>query len=383
MNICIDISPAVHGRAGLGRLANELTAALLALETKHNFSAFYNAAASARLVAPFDEMAQIPWQTGDKPWRMGVLLAHLLRRSQEQLFAGAERPVSLFHATDHLLPYLPHTATVFTLGDLTFLTHGQTHARLNRTFLRLMMPLFLRRANGIITISTSTQRDMEAQYGPLSTPSKVIYPGVHSRFHPATDGRWLAQVRARYGLPQRFVLYVGTIEPRKNLPFLIRAFQQAALEGAKLVISGKKGWMYEETFAQVQALGLAERVLFTGFVADDDLPALLSLAELFVFPSLYEGFGFPVIEAMACGTPVITSDTSSLPEVAGEAALLIDPTDVAGLAGAMARVMGDAGLRGAMAKKGMAQAAKFSWARAAQETVEFYTEIGRSTEHLL
>ena len=385
MNLCIDLSPAVHGRAGLGRLAHELTAALLALETEHTFCAFYNAVASAQVVAPFDRMAQIRLETADKPWRMGVLLAHTLRRPQEKLFTSAPFPVQLFHATDHLLPYLPQTPTVFTLGDLTFFSHAQTHARLNRTFLRLMMPLFLRRANGIIAISASTQRDMEAQYGPLSTPSRVIYPGVHSRFHPVEDDSRLAQVRARYNLPERFVLYVGTIEPRKNLPVLIRAFQQAALEdqaaldGVKLVIGGKKGWMYEETFAQVQALGLGDRVIFTGFVADDDLPVLLSLAELFVFPSQYEGFGFPVLEAMACGTPVITSNVSSLPEVAGDAALLVSPMDVAGVARAIRRVMGDAGLRMAMAEKGIAQAAGFSWARAARETLEFYQEIVHET----
>lgn len=375
MNLCIDLSPAVHGRAGLGRLAHELTAALLEAGTEHTFSAFYNAAATAQVVAPFDQMAQIRLETADKPWRMGVLLAHLLRRPQEKLLASAPRRVELFHATDHLLPYLPQTPTVFTLGDLTFLSHARTHARLNRTFLRLMMPLFLRRASGIIAISASTQRDMEAQYGLLATPSRVIYPGVHSRFHPVKDERLLAQVRARYNLPERFVLYVGTIEPRKNLPVLIRAFQQAAVESVKLVIAGKKGWMYEETFAQVQAVGLKDRVIFTGFVVDDDLPVLLSLAELFVFPSQYEGFGLPVLEAMACGTPVITSNLSSLPEVAGEAALLITPTDVAGLADAIRYVMGDAGVRGAMAEKGIAQAARFSWRRCAWETVAFYEEI--------
>lgn len=381
MNLCIDISPAVHRRAGLGRLAHELTAALLEAGTEHTFSAFYNAAATAQVVAPFDQMDQIRLETADKPWRMGVLLANLLRRPQEKLFTHAARPVELFHATDHLLPYLPQTPTVFTLGDLTFLSHAQTHARLNRTFLRLMMPLFLRRADGIIAISASTQRDMEAQYGPLATPSRVIYPGVHSRFHLVADDRLLAQVRARYNLPERFVLYVGTIEPRKNLPVLIRAFQQAALEDqvaiedAKLVISGKKGWMYEKTFAQVQALGLEDRVIFTGFIPDDDLPALFSLADLFVFPSQYEGFGLPVLEAMACGTPVITSNLSSLPEVAGDAALLVSPTDIAGLAGAIRRVMGDAGLRLSMAEKGMAQVARFSWRRCALETVAFYEEI--------
>ncbi len=376
MNICIDLSPAVHGRAGLGRLAHELTAALLDLETEHRFVAFYNAATQAKVSPVFDRMAQAPLALADKPWRLQVLLAQLLRRPQERLVTGGDGPADIFHATDHLLPYLPHTRTVFTLGDLTFLSHGQTHATLNRTFLRLMMPLFLRRADAIIAISASTRREMERYYRPLPTLCHVIYPGVHSRFRPVTDEAVLADVRARYSLPARFVLYVGTIEPRKNLPALIRAYQQAAIADVRLVIAGKKGWMYAETFAQVQVLGLEDQVLFTGFVADDDLPALYTLAELFVFPSLYEGFGLPVLEAMACGTPVITSSLSSLPEVAGEAGLLVDPTDVAGLASAIRRVLDDAGLWGAMAEKGIAQAARFSWQRAAVETLALYREIG-------
>ncbi|RLT41239.1 MAG: glycosyltransferase family 1 protein [Chloroflexi bacterium] len=375
MNVCIDLSPAVHGRAGIGRVTSELTAALLELETGHRFTAFYNAAASARVAEPFDRMAQIPLALADKPWRMRVLLAHLLRRPQEKIFAPGERAVDLFHATDHLLPFLPQTATLTTVHDLTFLSHAHTHARLNRLFLRLMMPLFLRRTDGIIAVSASTRRDMESHYGPLSAPVAVIHSGVHSRFQPVKDEKILAGTRARYELPPRFVFYVGTIEPRKNLPVLIRAFRQAALTGVKLVIGGKKGWMYEETFAQVQALGLEDRVIFTGFIPDDELPALFSLADLFVFPSQYEGFGLPVLEAMACGTPVITSNLSSLPEVAGEAALLISPTDVAGLADAIRYVMGDAGMRRAMAEKGIAQAARFSWRRCAVETVAFYEEI--------
>lgn len=377
MRIAIDLSPTVHGRAGLGRLAGEMTAALLALETEHRFVAFYNAAGRASVTPPFDKMAQASIPTADKPWRFQVLLAQWLRRSQRGLFADGGGPVDLFHATDHLLPFLPGTRTLFTLGDLTFLSHGHTHATLNRTFLRLMMPLFLRRADGIVTISRSTQQEMERYYGPLPTPSHVIYPGVDNRFQPVTDARAREAVRVRYRLPARFVLYVGTIEPRKNLPVLIRAFGQAGLQGVDLVLAGKKGWLYAETFAQVEALGLADRVHFTGFVDDADLPALLSAAELFVYPSLSEGFGLPVLEAMACGAPVITSNVSSLPEVAGDAGLLVDPLDVEALAAAMQTVLADPARREAMAAAGRRQAAGFSWQRCAQETLALYEEIGR------
>lgn len=377
MRIAIDLSPTVHGRAGLGRLAGEMTAALLALETEHCFVAFYNAAGRASVTPPFDKMAQASIPTADKPWRFQVLLAQWLRRPQRGLFADGGGPVDLFHATDHLLPYLPGTRMLFTLGDLTFLSHGHTHATLNRTFLRLMMPLFLRRADGIVTISRSTQQEMERYYGPLPTPSHVIYPGVDSRFQPVTDTRSLEAVRDRYRLPARFVLYVGTIEPRKNLPVLIRAFGQAAPSGVDLVLAGKKGWLYAETFAQVEALGLADQVHFTGFVEDADLPALLSLPELFVYPSLSEGFGLPVLEAMACGAPVITSNVSSLPEVAGDAGLLVDPLDVAALAAAMQTVLAEPARREVMAAAGRKQAAHFSWRRCAQETLALYEELNR------
>jgi glycosyltransferase involved in cell wall biosynthesis len=207
---------------------------------------------------------------------------------------------------------------------------------------------------------------------------------VNPRFRPAGPEA-LAAVRQKYDLPERFILYVGTIEPRKNLTALLEAYAalmerlsvcdlRPALSDVRLVIVGKKGWLYEGFFRRLHELGLEDRVLFTGYVPDEDLPAIYSAADLFVFPSLYEGFGLPVLEAMACGTPVIASNASSLPEVAGEAGIMIAPHDVRGLAEAMERLLMDKQLRAELRARGLERAKQFTWERAAAMTLEVYQD---------
>jgi len=286
---------------------------------------------------------------------------------------------------------------VLTVHDLIFLLFPEYHLPLNRWFLNRFMPLFIRRADAIIAISQCTKDDLIRHYGVPSEKVTVIYEGVDSRFHPVTDPDVLGRVRARYGLPEHYILYVGTIEPRKNLTALLEAFvalrKQASnrqpatsnqrLEAGswKLVIAGKRGWLYEGFFRRLRELGLEGEVILLGFVPDEDLPALYSAAELFVFPSLYEGFGLPVLEAMACGTPVIASNASSLPEVVGEAGILIDPHDVGGLVKAMGRVLMDGGKRREMREKGLQQAARFSWERTAAMTLGVYRSVlGRGAD---
>ena len=190
-----------------------------------------------------------------------------------------------------------------------------------------------------------------------------------------TSAARLDEVRARYRLPDRFILGLGTLEPRKNFARLIAAFGQLVRETGlphALVIGGKPGWLYEDIYRQANQEDLAGRVLFPGFVADEDLPALYSLADVFVFPSLYEGFGIPVLEAMACGTPVVTSNNSSLPEAAGSAALMVEATDSTELAEAIAKVLNDTELRRRMIAAGYDQARRFTWQRSAQALLEAY-----------
>jgi len=377
MNICLDLSPVVHQKAGLASYARELATHLLQMDPGISWSAFhYDRHPPVPLPGPLDALPKyvIPW--GAYRWRLTTALRHFLGLNMDRFFAG----VDLFHATEHLLPRFSKVRTVFTLHDLIFLFHPETHKPMNRWFLTLMMPRFLRAADAVIAVSECTKRDAIRFYGIPEEKITVIYEGVNPRFRPASPEA-IRAVREKYGLPERFILYVGTIEPRKNLTTLLEAFHYL-LGGhdLRLVIVGKKGWLYEGFFRCLRDLGLEDRLIFTGYVPDEDLPAIYSAADLFVFPSLYEGFGLPVLEAMACGTPVVCSNTSSLPEVAGDAALLVDPTDVRALARVMERVLTDETLRASLRVKGIERARRFSWEDAAQKTLEVYQRVAGLSE---
>jgi glycosyltransferase involved in cell wall biosynthesis len=373
VNICIDLSAAVHHRAGIGRYAQELTSALVALDRGHTFTAFYNRPADAEPDSPVDRLAKITVPWGDKPWRLRTMLAHVARHSQDRLFPG----VDLFHATDHLLPYLGRVPSVFTLYDLTYLL-TDTHSSLNRLFLTLMVPRFLRAANGVITISESARSDLLHNYAIDPEKVRVIYGGVSPSFRPAMPAEQ-AQVRAKYGLPQHYMLTVGTIEPRKNLSRLLEAYRSLLdrRSDIDLVIVGRLGWRSDEFFASLRQLGLEQRVVLLHSVPDADLPVLYGLAEVFVFPSLYEGFGLPPLEAMACGTPVVASNRSSLPEVVGDAGIRVDPLDVAALAEAIEGVLTNPDLAQRLRAEGLVQAARFTWPAAAQATWQVYRDVLR------
>ncbi len=372
MRVCLDVSPAVHRRAGLGRYAQELSAALLEVDAENEYLIFFNRPRSARVEPPLHSLRRLTVAWSNKPWRMSALLAHFAGLSQDRLFPG----VDLFHATDHLLPRFSRVRSVFTLHDLAFRLYPETHTALNRWFLNVMMPRFLQAADAVIAVSEHTKRDALRAYNLDEAKVRVIYEGVNPRFRPAPPEA-VAVIRRKYGLPERFILSVGTIEPRKNLETALAAYRALKEGGAahKLVIVGKKGWLYRGFFRRLREEGLEGEVVFPGFVPDDDLPALYGGADLFLFPSLYEGFGLPPLEAMACGAPVVCSDVSSLPEVVGDAALLVPPLEVRAWAEALRRLLGDADLRADLQARGLARAREFSWARAARATVEVYQQV--------
>jgi glycosyltransferase involved in cell wall biosynthesis len=260
--------------------------------------------------------------------------------------------------------------------DLSFMRVPECSQPSLRAYLLRVVPSSVRRADLVLADSDSTRSDVIELLGVSPDRVRVIYPGVDACFRRVQDTRLLADVRQRYHLPERFVLSVGTLQPRKNLARLIEAYAQARLDAdVKLVIAGGTGWMYEGIFRRVEELRLQNEVYFPGYVVEEDLPALYSLADLFVFPSLYEGFGLPPLEAMACGTPVVTSNVSSLPEVVGDAALMVDPRDVEALANAMGQALGEPSLRTAMVQRGRAQAQGFTWARAAERLRRLYHEV--------
>jgi glycosyltransferase involved in cell wall biosynthesis len=371
MPIYFDISAAVHRRAGLGRYAESLARALLPL-LGDELAFFYNREAGIEPLAGLEGVPATTVNLGYKPWRMLVWLAQAGRIGFNRLIPGA----TLFHATEHLLLPLRGVPTVLTVHDLIFRRYPAHHKRLNRWYLNATMPLFCRRAGHIIAVSEQSKRDVIAAYGVPPEKITVIYEAADPRFCPQ-PAETVADVRARYGLPDRYLLFVGTIEPRKNLGRVLTAFERLHVEGLTdaLVIVGKRGWLYDDFFARLEASPAKQAVIFPGFVPDADLPAVYAGAQAFAFPSEFEGFGLPVLEAMACGAPVVCSNTSSLPEVAGDAALLVDPLDVDALTAALRRALIDPALAADLRARGLAQAARFSWARAAEETLAIYRRV--------
>jgi len=315
--------------------------------------------------------------------RVMAILWHRLRLPLPvEAFTGQ---VDLFHSPDFTLPPTRARA-VLTVHDLSFIRVPECAAPTLRAYLGKVVPRSVRRAHLILADSQNTKDDLVNLLGLAPEKVEVLYPGVEEHFRPVDDPALLEGVRRRYGLPPRFVLSLGTLEPRKNFPRLIEAFwllvrSSPLASSLGLVIAGGKGWLYEDIFATVERLGLEEKALFTGFVAEGDLPALYSAADLFVYPSLYEGFGLPPLEAMACGTPVVASRSSSLPEVLGEAAILVDPTDTEALAAAMMQVLEDEPLREEMRQKGLRQARKFSWSGTARRLLELYRSCLAGSPH--
>ena len=288
-----------------------------------------------------------------------------------QPFALRKERVDLLHALAFVTPLLSPCPSVVTVYDLSFLLYPESFKRFKRFYLGLFTRLSARRARRIIAISESTKRDAVRLLGVPPEKVEVVYCGIDGAFRPLAKDQ-VAAFRSKRGLPERFILFVGTIEPRKNVTRLIEAFATLRPCGLKLVIGGAKGWFYEDVFARVEELGLEGKVMFPGYIPGSELPLWYNAAELFVYPSLYEGFGLPPLEAMACGTPVVTANTSALPEVVGQAGLTVDPLDVEGLAEAMRRALGDEALRQEMRERGLQRAKVFSWTKTAQETVQVY-----------
>jgi glycosyltransferase involved in cell wall biosynthesis len=290
-----------------------------------------------------------------------------------QPFALRKERVDLLHALAFVAPLISPCPSVVTIYDLSFLLYPESFKRSKRFYLGLFTRLSARRARRIVVISESTKRDVVRLLGVSPEKVEVVYCGIDEAFRPLAEDQ-VAAFRSKRGLPERFILFVGTIEPRKNVTRLIEAFADLrfAICDLRLVIGGAKGWFYEDVFARVEELGLEGEVMFPGYIPVSELPLWYNAAELFVYPSLYEGFGLPPLEAMACGTPVVTANTSSLPEVVGEAGLTVDPLDVEGLAEAMRRVLGDEALRQEMRERGLQRAKGFSWTKTALETVQVY-----------
>ena len=288
----------------------------------------------------------------------------------------AHHPPDLLFVPAHVLPLWTRPPALVTVHDLGYRYFPEAHPLGQRWYLEWSTRHNARRATIILADSEATRADLIRHYGTDPDRIVVAYPGLDPTLAPARDPQRIARTLARYGIRRPYLLYLGTLQPRKNLVRLVEAFArlQSRLDpddrGLSLVLAGRRGWLYDGLFRRVRTLGLEGRVLFPGYVDDADKAALLSGALAFVFPSLYEGFGFPVLEAQVCGTPVVCSDRSSLPEVAGDAALLVDPMDVEALAAALYRVVTEPGLRATLIERGWANVRRFSWESCAQAVLE-------------
>jgi glycosyltransferase involved in cell wall biosynthesis len=273
----------------------------------------------------------------------------------------------------HVLPLWSPRRAVVTIHDLGYLYYPEAHPGARRLYLRLSTLWNARRATRIIAISESTKRDIVQHCRLPASKIEVVPHGVDARFRPVSDAEQLGRVRERYGTGPSYVLCVGTVQPRKNLLRLIEAWAEyvkhARAPAPTLVLAGKQGWLAEAIYRRPQELGIADRVRFTGYVAGDDLPALIGGALAYVMPSLYEGFGMPILEAQACGMPVLASPISSLAEAAGDAALFVDPLDVRSIAEGIARIVEDAELRARLRERGLRRVTTWTWERTARETL--------------
>lgn len=289
--------------------------------------------------------------------------------------------IDILHGLGHVLPLAKprQRKYVVTIHDLTYWTHPAQHTRSRRTFMKLLIPPSLRRADAILAVSATTARDIRARFPYIpSSRTTVAHEGVGEAFKPSRRAESPAVLRT-LGITRPYLLFVGTLEPRKNIGELITAFASLADDFPRhsLVLAGGKGWMYDSIFTQIRELGLESRTILPGYVPSEDLPALYAAADAFVYPSLYEGFGLPVLEAMASGCPVITSRAGSLPEIAGDAARFFTPgaRGRASLATALREVLSRPAHRQALARKGLRRAKTFTWERTARLTKAVYEEL--------
>jgi glycosyltransferase involved in cell wall biosynthesis len=309
-------------------------------------------------------MSDFPYQ---EPWRQ-LLLPFQLRKYE----------IDVCFFTNFVLSVLARCPMVLTIHDLSFKLFPRTHSLRRVIWARSLVPVSTRRSKHIIADSNNTKLDLLRFMNISDDKIEVVHLGAPSQFNPEPQPED-AEALKHYGISNPYVLFVGTLEPRKNLNFLIKGFEKAIQSNPDLhmVLAGRRGWMAQAIFDELERRDLLGKVHITGYVKDRHLPSLYREAAAFIYPSLYEGFGLPPLEAMACGTPVIVSKGSSLPEVVGDAGLYIDPLSVSELADAIKRVTGEPDLAADLIEKGLRQAAQFSWERAAKETLDILRDAAR------
>jgi glycosyltransferase involved in cell wall biosynthesis len=367
MRIAIDARLSYYVQAGITQYTLNLIRALANVDQGNEYLLFQRRP-DQRVIVSQDNFRRVSlWSPTHHPveqYLLGVELA-------------LQRKIDVIHCTDFIPPLYYRGPTVITVHDLAFLLYPHFLTRRSARYYGLI-DRAVRHATRIIAVSEATKRDLVRLTGAPESKITVIYEAAEPIYYPIHDQDVLARIHEKYHLPEQLILFVGTIEPKKNLPTLIRAFRgliDRYKSVADLVIVGKQGWLYDDVYQLIDTLRLKERVHFLGRVPTTDLPHLYNAAQMLVLPSYYEGFGLPPLEAMACGVPVIVSDTPALSETVADAGLRVSPEDGEGLTVAMWRLLTDDNLRADMIAKGLKRAASFSWKRAAQETLEVYRKV--------
>lgn len=348
-------------RAGVSRYAKNVTENLLKIDQSNEYLLIHSNKKKYQFKGNYKEIRLPFFDSIPKKLITGTLALEKICQ-QENL--------DILHDLGQIGPYWfkSKTKRILTIFDLSVYKYPKTFTWLTRTYSKLL-PLAAKKVDKIMTISEASKKDIVKYLKVNPSKVKVTYLGIEKQFRPINNQTQLQRVKKKYQLPNKYILFVGTIEPRKNLTSLIK---NDTLKNCHLVVVGKKGWLSNDIYKLPEKLGIKNKVKFIGQTDDTDLPAIYNLAQVLVYPSLYEGFGLPVLEAMACGCPVITSNISSLPEVVGKAGVLINPIDEKEISKAIKDILTKPFLRLSLIKKGFLQVKKFSFEKCAKETLKVY-----------
>ncbi len=355
-----DKKTGLPNRVGSGEIAFETLSQLYELDKKNDY----------RIYVPVQKTADMPQER--LGWKYVVVKNRKLWTAtalSKKLFAD-RGTLDVFFSPTHYLPLYVGCPSAISILDLSYIHFPGLFKKKDLYQMKFWGGYSVKRASKIITISQSSKNDIINFYKVESEKVAVVYPGIKKVSSSKYQVESMEKIREKYGIKGDYILFVGTLQPRKNIVRLVEAMSELENKEVKLVVVGKKGWMFEEILKSPQKFGVSNRVKFLESVPDEDLPSLYENAQCFVLPSLYEGFGLPVLEAMQNGCPVIVSKVSSLPEAGGDAALYINPQDSSDIAEKIDKVLSDENLRGQMIRKGYEQVKKFSWEKSAAETLK-------------